>query len=63
MFPKLLFFLSTHEMKKSSHLFCKNSNCSKCFMKIEETYIFSSLIVGKKVFSFWGIDFESLTNY
>ena len=49
-------------MKISSHLFCKNSNCSKCFIRVEETDYFSALNVGKKVSSFWSIDCVSLTD-
>ena len=52
MFPKLLSFLRTHEMKISSHLFCKNSNCSKCFIRVEETYIFLLSMLVKRSLHF-----------
>ena len=43
-------------MKKSSHLFSKNSNCSKCFMRLEETDIFFlPSMLAKRSFHFGGL--------
>lgn len=54
---------STHELKRSSHLFRKTHIAPDIYMRLEEIY-YSILNVEKKVSSsqFWRIDYATLTD-